>query len=116
MKTLLLLAWAVSAAIAGAGLYGLAYEVEQMSDDLAALQGDIIKEQETIHVLKAEWTYLARPDRIAELSQQYLPEMRRLSADQIGRVDDIPFGPVPSTQQVLPTAKQPVATAIKVKQ
>ncbi len=101
MKILILTVWLVGASITGAALYGIAYEVERMESDLAALELEIRKERAATHDLRAEWVYLARPARIEELSQTYLPRMRRLSAGQIGTTDDIPYAPLPDVLDVL---------------
>lgn len=89
MKLLIICGWLMIAALAGAGLYGIAYEVDRMTVDLTTLDREIRKETESIHVLRAEWTYLARPVRISELAERYLPELRQLTAEQIGRIDDL---------------------------
>ncbi|MDH5410388.1 MAG: hypothetical protein OEY16_03285 [Alphaproteobacteria bacterium] len=101
MKSLFMTIWVLGAVITGIGLYGIAYEVEQMEKELAALERDIIKEQETIHVLKAEWTYLARPERIEDLSRQFLPRMQGLTAERIGDYGDLAYRPLPDILDVL---------------
>lgn len=102
MRGLMLIGCLIGAAIAGASLYAIAFEVERMEAELAALERDIRRERESIHTMEAEWAYLARPDRIAELSDRYLPGMRRVSADRITRVDDLPFEPLGDALDVLP--------------
>lgn len=93
MRLLMFVGWLVGAALAGAGLYGIAYEVEQLEAQLAALEQDIRREHEATRTLEAEWAYLARPDRMAELSRRYLPELHSLSAARLARIEDIPVGP-----------------------
>lgn len=104
MRMLFICGWLMIAALAGAGLYGIAYEVDRMRINLATLDREIRKESESIHVLSAEWTYLARPVRIAELTERYLPELRQLTADQISRIDDMP---VESTSPILRALPRP---------
>ncbi len=101
MKILILTVWVVGAGITGAALYGIAYEVERMESELAALEMEIRNERAAAHGLEAEWAYLARPARIEELSQRYLPRMRSLSASQIGTAGDIPYQPLPDVLDVL---------------
>lgn len=101
MRMWILVAWATSAAVTGVSLYRIAYEVERMDIELAALRDDIAKTGERTHVLKAEWAYLARPSRIAGLSAKHLPEFRPVPADSISRVDDIPQT-LPDVLDVLP--------------
>ncbi len=102
MKLLIACGWLMVAALAGVGLYDIAYEVDRMTGELATLEREIRRESESIHVLSAEWTYLARPVRIAELTVRYLPELRRLEVDQIGRMDDLRTLPPADTLEALP--------------
>ena len=101
MKILIAMTWLIGASVAGAALYGIAYEVERMESEFAALELEIAEQRSAIHGLKAEWAYLARPARIEELSQRYLPGMHGLSAGQIGAIDSIPFEPLPDVLDVL---------------
>lgn len=105
MKSIIMSIWLLGAAITGMGLYGIAFEVEQMEKELAALEREIIGERESIHVLEAEWAYLARPERIEELSGQYLPRMQGLTAERIGAYEDIPYQPLPDVLDVLRSEK-----------
>lgn len=105
MRALMLAGCLIGVALAGAALYGIAYEVETLETELAQLERDIGKERESIHTLDAEWAYLARPDRVAELAKKYLPDMRRLSAARVARLDDLPFEPVGDALDALPPAE-----------
>lgn len=102
MRMVIITCWLTIAALAGAALYGIAYEVDRMRIDLAKLDSEIRRESESIHVLNAEWTYLARPVRISELTERYLPELHQLTADQISRIDDLPTDSPPGNLKTLP--------------
>ena len=56
----------------GTGTYWVSHQVERLEKRYAEIQSDILAEQESIHVLQAEWSYLNNPERIERLSQQYL--------------------------------------------
>ncbi len=116
MKSIMMSIWLLGAAITGIGLYGIAYEVEQMEKELAALEREIIEERETIHVLEAEWAYLARPERIEELSGQYLPRMQSLTAERIGAYEDVPYQPLPDVLDVLQLKKLATPASLQVAQ
>jgi hypothetical protein len=73
----------------GAGLYQLKHEVMLLEQDLAHVNRAILDDQESIHVLKAEWTYLNDPRRLEALSKQYL-ELAPLAAAQVITIDDLP--------------------------
>lgn len=64
--------WAGLALIAGAALFLLKYEVQSQNDRLVALKCDIRQTRETIHVLRAEWSYLNEPSRLRALSERHL--------------------------------------------
>lgn len=115
MKGILASVWLLGAVITGVFLYGVAYEVERMDKELGSLQQNITDERENIHVLQAEWTYLARPERIENLSRQFLPRMQPLTADRIGTYDDIPFKPLPDILDVLGPENLSATTGIQVK-
>lgn len=114
MKILILTVWLAGAGITGAALYGIAYEVERMEAELAALELEIREERAAAHGLEAEWAYLARPARIEELSQRYLPRMQSLSVSQIGTIEDIPYAPLPDVLDVLNPEDPATPTSTRV--
>lgn len=116
MRTLMLVGCLIGVALAGAALYAIAYEVERLEAELASLERDIRKEHEAIHTLDAEWAYLARPERVAELSEKYLPDMRNLSASRIARLDDLPFEPLGDALDALPPEELATPASMPVPQ
>jgi hypothetical protein len=85
--------WAVLAAVAGAGLFLLKYEVQAQTERLADLRKEISDTRESIHVLKAEWSYLNDPARLKEQAERHL-HLRPLRPDQISSIDRIPLAPI----------------------
>ena len=106
--------WSVLAALVGFGLFHVKYQVQALEDRLAQLNRSIVHEQEQIHVLHAEWTYLDRPERIEELSKKFL-DLAPPKPDQIGSIAQLPMRPAeesaPSDPSVPTSAKHPDATA-----
>jgi len=47
--------------------------VHDMEKELIAVNSDIEKNVEAIHMLNVEWAYLNRPERIRELASKYTP-------------------------------------------
>ncbi len=66
------------ALVLSVGVFRITYQVDEMEKELRALNKEILDEQETIHILKAEWSHLNDPARLEELAKKYLglEEMR----------------------------------------
>ena len=77
------------AAIAALFLFAVKQEVRQMEEDLQAAHRDILKQQEAIHVLETEWSYLNQPARVADLAKRHLG-LEPISAERIVRLEDLP--------------------------
>ena len=81
--------WLSVAAAIGFGLFHLKYEVQALEDELFRLNRAILGEQQAIHVLKAEWSYMNQPQRLQALANRHL-ELRPMKPDQFGRIADLP--------------------------
>ena len=82
----------VAVGLAGAvaaGLYQLKHEMMLLEQSLARVNRAILGDQEAVHVLKAEWTYLNEPRRLEALSKRHL-ELAPLAAAQVITIDDLP--------------------------
>ena len=82
--------FAVLAVVMGAASIVIGTEVHDLEDRLAG----IAREQEALHVSRAEWSYLNRPDRLEELARRHL-DLRVPTAEQTMRVSDLPFAAPP---------------------
>jgi|GEM_PF-717088 hypothetical protein len=107
--TLVLSALAVTL---GVSLFLVKYDVQSLEEQLAKIDRQAAADQEAIHVLKAEWSFLTQPERLTDLSGRHLP-LHPLTANQIGDFDqlalrtDRPAAPDPAAGR--PTG-QPIAT------
>ena len=93
----------VIAAVAALFLFVVKQEVRQMEDELRAAHRDILAQQEAIHVLETEWSYLNQPARIADLAKRHLG-LGPISAARIVRLDDLPLrapSVEPATKQII---------------
>jgi len=90
--------------LAALAVFGLAfwayrenYATQQVLKDVHGLQRDIGAAQVRIGVLRAEWAYLNRPDRLAELAQLNFDRLGLLPLrpDQFGRIDEVSYPPEP---------------------
>ena len=61
-----------------------------MEAQLSQLNKEILLEQNAVHVLKAEWSFLSRPERIDELSRKMLPGLHPIQTIQISDMDSLP--------------------------
>lgn len=86
LGTVLTLSLAIAAGIA---LFYAKHRVQALEGELARLQHQIIADREAIHVLKAEWSFLNEPDRLAELARRHL-ELAPVAGSQLATIDDIP--------------------------
>jgi cell division protein FtsL len=88
------LIWCVLALGAAVAAFTVKYEVRDLEDELAATQSAIADGREEIHVLKAEWSYLNRPERLAELAGRYL-DLSPMGPGQMASLVDVPLRDVP---------------------
>lgn len=89
MKSMALLVWLAAAALAAFGLFHIKHEVSAIEDELSQVQRSIMGRREATHILKAEWSYLNQPSRIAELSQRHL-DLAPLGPEKVLRITDLP--------------------------
>ena len=82
--------WALLATIAGAGLFLLKYQVQAEERHLREVRKDIAGTEQSIHVLKAEWSYLNDPVRLREQAERHLA-MHPMRANQMVAIDTIPM-------------------------
>ena len=62
-------------------LYSLEHSTRGLERNISKLQTDILEERESIKVLGAEWSSLARPDRLQKLAQENL-KLKTVTASQ----------------------------------
>ncbi|MCM2560673.1 cell division protein FtsL [Lutimaribacter sp. EGI FJ00015] len=82
------------------------YKTQEALAKSEQLQRDIASARARLSVLRAEWAYLNRPDRLRELATLNFDKLGLLpfAPEQFGRVDKVPY---PPQGQMLPVT-QPV--------
>ena len=53
-------------------LFQVKYAVVEIEDKLIVVTRQMKREQENIHILKAEWTHLNEPQRLQKLAEKFL--------------------------------------------
>lgn len=76
MKIFAVIVWFGLACTAGFALFNVTFKVEKLEAELDDLNRQILDDQQSIHILKAEWSYLDRPERLETLVDSYLPEFK----------------------------------------
>jgi len=84
-----LILWVAIAAAVSVALFVVKYEVKSLEEQYAHLNREILRTREAIHVLRAEWSYLNRPDQLAEMAQRHL-DLQPLLAPQMGELASLP--------------------------
>jgi hypothetical protein len=95
MKGKTWLFWGGLIAAAGGVLFQTSYDVQDLEDKLAGLNRKIVEEQESIQVLKAEWSYLNDPTKLEELATAHLA-LQPVEARQFLALDQLPMRPAPA--------------------
>lgn len=75
----------ILALVGGFILFKVKYEVVEIEQKLAETEQQIMREKETIHILKAEWSHLNEPQRLQKLAEKYL-DIMPMKTEQIAAV------------------------------
>ena len=77
------------AALAGGALFHNAFQVSALEERLDSLNTEIRTQRGAIHVLRAEWTHLNQPSRLADLSMRYL-DMEPVAVTSVAHLGAVP--------------------------
>lgn len=90
---MVLIAVMVSAA---AFTYNTKHRAEDRLAELRKIESQIRYEQDSIDLLKADWSLLTQPSRLQKLTEIYQAELKLqpVEANQIGAIEDLPVKPV----------------------
>ena len=64
--------WVVLAVVAGVWMFVVKHQVQSLEGELQRVERAIVAEQEAIHVLAAEWSYLNQPARLDGLGRRLI--------------------------------------------
>ncbi len=69
--------------------YSIKYETTLANEQLQKMRAKTQRERDAIAVLKAEWQFLNRPDRVQTLSERHL-DLQAFTAMQVVKASEIP--------------------------
>ena len=115
MKSLLYVLSALAVMALAFWLYHENYKTQSALSEVEELQHDIARLRETRAVLRAEWAYLNRPDRLRDLAGLNFGQLglMPLRPEQFGRIDQIAFPPaldIENPVDVIGTLPEPGTT------
>lgn len=81
--------WMACFAIAAFGIQVVKYAVQDLQREVDVAQSDVRKEQESLHLLNAEWAYLNRPERLRNLAEAHL-QLTPLDSRKVSEIQALP--------------------------
>lgn len=90
MKRFVILCWLAAGSVTALILFQIKQEVRVLEDEIAGTQRQILHDQEAVHILEAEWSYLNSPARIATLAERHL-KMAPIPAERVISFADLPL-------------------------
>lgn len=97
--------WMGLAGAVGFGLFQMKHQVQALEDEMFRLNRAIVGEQQAIHVLKAEWSYINQPQRLQTLAARHL-DLQPMKPTQLGGLADLPI----RGEEPIAVAKAPIKT------
>ncbi len=107
MSLRFILLWSALVTGAAAAIFALKYEVQVLEERLSYLNAQIVKDQESIHVLRAEWSYLNRPVALEKVVKEHFV-LEPIIAKRIRVIDQIPSRVIPPAESETVPANAPV--------
>lgn len=76
--------------------YTIKHEAEARLSEIRSVERQIATSRETIEMLKADWAFLTRPQRVQALSEQYVDELQLgvTETHQLIVADELPDAPI----------------------
>ena len=101
MRSILFLLSVLAVIGSGYWAYRENYQTQDALDEVASLQRQIGDQRERLAILKAEWAYLNRPDRLRDLADLNFDKLGLLPLrpDQFGQVDQVAY-PLPPELEI----------------
>ncbi len=111
MKRFVIFCWLIAGSVTAFVLFQIKQEVRILEDEIAGTQRQILHDQESVHILEAEWSYLNSPARIAELAKKHL-QLEPIPAERVIGFADLPLPGEPETAPEDAPERQSPATLV----
>jgi cell division protein FtsL len=115
MRRFVILCWLIAGSVTALTLFQIKQEVRSLEREIADSQREILHDQEAVHILEAEWSYLNSPARLATLAERHLG-LGPIPAERVIGFDDLPLPGVPEDDGAPATEepeRQSPATLVK---
>ncbi|WP_457797342.1 cell division protein FtsL [Methylocystis sp. S23] len=70
--------------------YSIKYQTAYRAEQIAKTKIEIKQERDAIAVLRADWAYMTRPERLQPLADKYLPDLKPLQLTQLVSATALP--------------------------
>jgi len=114
MRRFIILCWLIAGSVTALILFQIKQEVRGLEQEINQANGVILRDQEALHILEAEWSYLNSPARLAALAERHL-EMAPIPGDRIVTFDSLPLPGAPDQDGAISEDPQPQGPATLVK-
>jgi cell division protein FtsL len=83
---------AAIAALVGSAVYAysIKYQTSYRAEQIAKTNLEITAERDAIAVLRAEWAYMTRPERLQPIADKYLADLKPLQVTQLVPAQSLP--------------------------
>jgi hypothetical protein len=107
--------WFILVVVTGMTNFIVKQTVQNLDDQLTAVQRKTIAEQREIHELSADWTFLNQPELLSDLNKRYLGLAPASAKQMVASIDSLPLRPVVASPDLAPqiaVASPPLAPAM----
>jgi len=103
--------WLALVCATGFATFKVKYAVQDIEEELNRVRKQTVIEHQEIHLLRAEWTTLNQPERLADLNRRIL-SLAAMAPKQLQHtVEDVPLRPIPAPPDTLIAAAPAVLAA-----
>lgn len=114
MKRFVILCWVIAASATALILFQIKQDVRVLEEQIVATQRAILTDQEAVHVLEAEWSYLNNPARVGALAERHLG-LAPIPGERIVGFEDLPLPGAPNDSVPTEPGPKPDSPATLVK-